>query len=1254
MRTQPIRILLLLAFFSATASTNSLYGKEDKRTRKPTNATPSSLILDYRPVLNVNQVEAWIANDARLFQSAQDNAAFFWPAGSGRSAIFLMSPWLACQFEGDQTIGGLRTAAVQNIGRNGTEFRPGRIIQTPTGLQSDDQNATRNRLYVIRSGDDENSNVDYREWPYEEGAPYLTLEIESGLADSFAVSPDGGVTVLPVAPEDVIPGVTPPIAIDKETSSPIFPLPNEKLSDFVSRVKNRLQPKLIGAVTAWCVYNDRLNRRFSSQPMNCEIQQLAFAFATAGEVGRAVFFKFRVINRNVPNPNNPNTGLWKNTYFAIFNDNDLGDAGDDLTGVDTLRSLAYCYNGAPSDPVYGTPPPAVGVDYFQGPFKRKNVPFTGTPRPVEIDTTTTIVLPDNTVIPNPRFNQPATLGASAHVRFDNAGGPIGDPEVGRADHVYNFMRGLDKNGNLLGNTEPGSNFMFPGDPETGQGIIETQLADKRQLIVTGPFDVYAGEEQLVIVGVHIAQGTNNLNSVTRLRQENFSIQAIFDANFKVPQPPAPNVKVTALENEIILNWVDTNSRAQSFTRKIETVPLNRPGAIQPNDKYFFQGYNVYQFELIEGRGVPTARVQKIATYDVIDNITDVLDFDPRRTDAQGRPIVDVTQTGTNSGIQRSIRIKDDFIRGGRLINGRRYFYAVTSYYINPYLLGLNPYPDPVTGIPDRPNPAALESIEKIIEVIPQPLPLGTVLSNNPGDRLQSDRAKILGDDNVKVTVEDPTKQTSQKLKVKILNPQGTRWEVRNADTDQLVYPTEVDPVDSLNVLVLERENQYNPDSLLAFEQKADAAIVGGVRIIAKQNLPGVKRDGQTGLPPVVYSPANNKWYSPAAETYTAANAGSSAGQIQANIEKFRSNGISDGGSLVHPRTDIFGQTTPGTNLPSDSLLPVAIVFQADTTNGARAYRYVLNIQRTPGLNPSLVVTDDEYRAFIDTTTTPLFPGGPPVSKIARLSANGPYQDRRRVPLRAYKMRPKPDGTFNYEEVNVLFTERNEQRALGFNVNGMWEPSSAPHGGQELLYIMNSPYREEDTLRYVVGTANNQPRYIITQSNQLDIAYVLWIRQQGTPSGAGALSVQQGASYRPGDTLFIYPNYRLTPQTEYVIQTEAPRFNDRRAGEEQLAKINVFPNPYLGSSGRERFLRQTFVTFSNLPQKCKIRIFTLNGDLVRVIDRDNPNSPYEDWNLRNSANIPVASGMYLVHVETEFGNKILKLGVIMRQEREDFF
>ncbi len=1245
MKTHAIRTLLALLLFLVWSNTGELTAKEDRRTRKPASTSPSGLILDYKPALNVNEVEGWIANDARLFQAANDAAAFIWPAGSGRAAIFLMSPWLACQFEGVEGFGGLRTAAVQNIGRNGTEFRPGRILRTGTGLQPDDQTAIRNRLYVIRSGDNENTNVDYREWPFREGAPYKTLLTWNNLADSFAV-----------APEDVIPGVTPPIALDKRTGEPILPNPGETLEQYVDRVADRLEPKLIGAVSAWCVYNDMVpgTRRFSSQPMRCEIQQYAFAFATSGPVGRAVFFKFRVINRNIPNPANPTSGLWKNTYFAVFNDNDLGDAGDDLVGVDTLRSLAYCYNGAATDPIYGPAPPAVGVDYFQGPYKRQDVPFTGSPRPVEIDNNPTIIPPGgNTPIPNPRFKQPATLGASAHVRFDNAGGPIGDPETNRPDHVYNFMQGKDKNGNPLGNTEPGSNFMFPGDPETGQGIVETQLADKRQLIVTGPFDMYAGEEQLIVVGVHIAKGTSNLNSVTRLRNENNAIQAIFDFNFQVPQPPAPTVKRTIYDNQVILNWVNDNPRDQSFTRDLENKPLLRPGAdtvANPNDKYFFEGYNVYQFELIEGRAVPTARVVKLKTFDVINNITSVLDFDPRRTDAAGRPIVDIMQTGTNSGIQRTLRITEDAINGGPLIKGRRYFFAVTSYFVNPYLLTQNPYPNPVTGITEREGPGALESLERIFEVVPESPGIGVVLPAQIDDRVSTDRLLNLGDDNVKVRVQNPLSLQNRRMKVKILNPnteQTPRWQLWDATADTLLYPRSTDPVEELRVTPITSEGQYNPDSLAALEERADAAIFGGLNIIVKQNRLGVKRDGQLGTPPVVYSPANNRWFAAKAATYTTATAGESATAIQNNAGKFNDNGISDGGSVCHPRIDIFGQTTPGTNLPVDSLTPVALVFlPPDAADGTLAYRYVLNIQRTPGpaASASLIVAHPDFRNFIDTSNNPLVPGGPIVSKAARLDANGPYQDRRRIPVKAFKMRPRPDGTLAIaEQVNLLFTERNEQKELGFNVNGKWEPSASPHGGQELLYVMNSTYSETDNIiNYISRNAptNSQPRRIALESNLLDIMYTLWI-----------LGLQ-GKTPSPGDTLFIYPNYRLTPETEYVIQTEAPRF-DRTVAQNSLSRITVFPNPYLGSSGRERFLRQTFVTFTNLPRKCKIRIFTLNGDLVRVIDKDSDSS-LQDWNLRNSANIPVASGMYLVHIETEFGNKVLKLGVIMRQEREDFF
>jgi len=53
----------------------------------------------------------------------------------------------------------------------------------------------------------------------------------------------------------------------------------------------------------------------------------------------------------------------------MWNDIDLGEAGDDFVGADTTLSLLYSYNANAVDAVYAPlPPPAVGFDFFQGPL----------------------------------------------------------------------------------------------------------------------------------------------------------------------------------------------------------------------------------------------------------------------------------------------------------------------------------------------------------------------------------------------------------------------------------------------------------------------------------------------------------------------------------------------------------------------------------------------------------------------------------------------------------------------------------------------------------------------------------------------------------------------------------------------------------------------------------------------------------------------------------------------------------------------
>jgi hypothetical protein len=89
-----------------------------------------------------------------------------------------------------------------------------------------------------------------------------------------------------------------------------------------------------------------------------------------------------------------------------------------------------------------------------------------------------------------------------------------------------------------------------------------------------------------------------------------------------------------------------------------------------------------------------------------------------------------------------------------------------------------------------------------------------------------------------------------------------------------------------------------------------------------------------------------------------------------------------------------------------------------------------------------------------------------------------------------------------------------------------------------------------------------------------------------------------------------------------------------------------------------------VRITNLPNKCTIKIFSLNGVLVRTFDRDvtgqedetqitseynhSKRLPYQDWDIKNQSGIPVATGLYIVHIDVpNVGEKILKWYGVMR-------
>lgn len=122
------------------------------------------------------------------------------------------------------------------------------------------------------------------------------------------------------------------------------------------------------------------------------------------------------------------------------------------------------------------------------------------------------------------------------------------------------------------------------------------------------------------------------------------------------------------------------------------------------------------------------------------------------------------------------------------------------------------------------------------------------------------------------------------------------------------------------------------------------------------------------------------------------------------------------------------------------------------------------------------------------------------------------------------------------------------------------------------------------------------------------------------------------------------------------------------GEVQTAldSIKVVPNPYMAYSEYESASYDNTVKITNLPAKCIVTIYSLDGRFIRQYTRNEqgkPNSPPRnsppvavnqiipdlEWNLKNFAGIPVSSGVYLIHINAEgMGERVIKWFGVARQ------
>jgi hypothetical protein len=115
----------------------------------------------------------------------------------------------------------------------------------------------------------------------------------------------------------------------------------------------------------------------------------------------------------------------------------------------------------------------------------------------------------------------------------------------------------------------------------------------------------------------------------------------------------------------------------------------------------------------------------------------------------------------------------------------------------------------------------------------------------------------------------------------------------------------------------------------------------------------------------------------------------------------------------------------------------------------------------------------------------------------------------------------------------------------------------------------------------------------------------------------------------------FPMYTFNTNDVYT------KYGVTEIAESALDMIKVVPNPYYAYSSYETNQVDNRVRITNLPEKCTVTIYSINGTLIRQYTKDDPTTSL-DWDLKNAAGIPISGGVYLLHIKAEgIGEKIVK-------------
>lgn len=900
-------------------------------------------------------------------------------------------------------------------------------------------------------------------------------------------------------------------------------------------------PGIPGATkTIWFVCNDLSNAvttQFAgSPPIGMEQQMTLWAYASSTPLNEIIFKQVKLIYKGTPTT--PSTAYIDSLYIVQWADGDVGDAGDDYAGCDSVLSLGFEYNATPSDAKYsakGMAAPAVGYAFLNGVAY-----YTGDPN-------------DSAVVNFQWRHGYKYFHDRALTAFDYfaAGSPISDPDDKDYNGTlqwFNLMRGyIPRPAYPAGDpfytastyaSQQGivTSYCLSGDVASGSGWvdgIDIQAGDRRIVNVHGPVTLKRGDTAEVVIALVQAMGSNNISSVQVLKYNTTFAHYAFKQLFVLPEtPPAPKVAVTELPQKIVLNWGSAES--------VSKVENYRSGT------FAFEGYNVYQ---LPSPSSPLSDAYRIATYDLQNAVTVIYnnEVDPKTGYIVNKPMM----FGLNSGIKRSITITQDYLRARPLVNGQPYYYVVTAYvYDESKTAPFSYLESPVAGY--------------VVTAVPQdPVP-GTIIPTTAGDKIPVVHSQGVSTLVVNPVVVSPDQITGHTYEITFfatdssavdgldeitgnpvtVNMPNVQWRLRDVTLNQ----------------VLHEERGFNNND--------DAIIIHGIQWKLK------------GIPWYLYGVTQeitNVTYEPAANL---------------NLH-----GVNWGGQAFDGGLDIGPNFFGSSLLPSQCLKIIRIEFSDNPAKQQNAYFYLR--------------------------------GGSP---------NYTYIGYGTFPGRVYDV---TNPNLPPRQLNVAVVEQSGNAANDL----VWGPTLST-AAREYLFILDSDY--DGTTPDQSGSRH--PDYttlrILADAAQFDILYAGWFTR----------ITDSQPLFKEGDVMTIYAGIPpvLVPNASYDVYTVNTnglqyQFNNREAALAEVEKINVFPNPYYGVSIKDPNRLNKFVTFNHLPPNATIRIFNLAGVLVKTIK--DYTGQFATWNLKNENNLPVASGIYIVHVDMpDLGkSKVLKLAIIQEEQ-----